>query len=116
MSADRLPHVLHLTIGKDGWLAWKLDCPYSATEVDDRPGRPCKLVTENRNPLTYDAHPWTPIPGCFATEWLSEAGFEDVVHLGVTDPVFPLLVDVESDGWGEDSEARIIPWEADDAR
>jgi hypothetical protein len=53
-TRGRLPHTLHLTIDKRGWLAWSLDCPYSATEVEDVPGRPCNLVEENPGPYPKD--------------------------------------------------------------
>lgn len=117
----RLPHTLHLTIDSGGWLNWRLECPYSATEVDDQPGRPCNMAVENPVPWSEDTdgwweawwEAWVPVPGCFAVQWLDEAGFEDSVHLNVTDPSFPMLVDVKVDGSCGDATAVIVPWEGD---
>lgn len=153
----RLPHTLHLEVDKGGWLTWTLECPYSATEVDDQVGRPCNLLTENPKlppqppdnvhtaymrdgvliwedwsdlkhgepePVPEDHlaawmayrqadegyRRWVPIPGCFAKESLDAIGFEDSVHLDMRDPSFPLRVDIEVDGYGDDATTVIVPW------
>ena len=110
------PHTLHLTIDKGGWLTWSLDCPYSATEVEDVPGRTCNLLTENPEPRPDNDDywdPWAPIPGCFAKQYLEESGeWDDTVCLDVVDPSFPVLVDVEIEGSDDSAYVRaLVPWD-----
>lgn len=110
---DARPHTLHLTIEADGWLTWALDCPYG----DERPpGRPCSLVTDARDTgHPTDVEGWWYVPGgCFAQEWCSEVAYEDILALGITDPVFPLAVDVRVDGDYEDAVCTIVPWDVTD--
>lgn len=113
---SRKPHILHLEIDKGGWLTWSLDCPYSATEVDTPVGRNCNLLTENNNPSVVDddgeMRRWVPTAGCFAKESLDEVCWEDCVHLGLKDPSFPMEVDIEVDGYEDDANAIIVPWQS----
>lgn len=151
----KLPHLLHLEIDGTGWITWSLECPYSATEVDDQPGRPCQMVQETMQPypvrpsgpdVTYilvddktvlvykdtkrpvtgealetwneyhlacDEHEiWTPIPGCFAEQYMIESGeWEGVLCLNMTDPELPIKVDVTVLGSNEDAYVdKVVPW------
>jgi len=111
---DRRPHLLHLTIDKHGWLSWSLDCPYSATEIEDVPGRPCNLLEPNIAPAPdLDNHdPWIPIPGCFVKQYLEESGeWDDILQLDQTDPSFPVEVDVDVEGcWDDAYISALVPW------
>jgi hypothetical protein len=103
-TPDQRPHLLHLDLNEKWGPTWRLECPYSATEVEDVPGRPCNLLEGEGD--------WKPIPGCFAAQYIDEAGeWDNALRIEAHDPPLPMLVGIDITGSRDDAYIEaIVPW------
>jgi len=81
------PHLLHGVFDGDGLTRFRLECPYEVKGVLPA-GRRCWSLDDDGEIDSLQ---------CFAKGWVDECGAE-LVSFEITDPSFPIPVDVELDG------------------
>ncbi len=81
------PHLLHGVFDGDGLTRFRLECPYEVKGVLPT-GRRCWSLDDDGEIDSLQ---------CFAKGWVDECGAE-LISFEITDPSFPIEVDVELDG------------------